>query len=257
MKKKRMQQIIILSFQNVVNYRIKLMPIFGLGKSYAKRKTSGHLNILIRSYSWKIRQDAIGMKKPSHSPSLSTTTNFAKRRLQSSNCGKRSREPAFGYSPYQLRLLSVYYIERTRRRKIRNQYEHLQRLIATSQQHIELRKELSIANVADLKNSKTYKTIYQKCENSEALTKEDWKEIESLFNAVMPYFLPNLRSIYSFNETEWKLSLLVKMDFSWHEIATLVSLTYPAIYSSQTRLHKKVFKNDVTYQSWKDFINSL
>ena len=151
----------------------------------------------------------------------------------------------------------IYYIERARRLKIKSQYEHLRRLIAVSQQHIELRKELSIANVADLKNSKTYKKVCRKCKNNEALTNNDWKEIESLFNSVMPDFLHNLRGIYRFNETEWKLSLLSKMDFSWHEIATLVSLTYPAIHSSQTRLHKKVFKNDVTYQNWKDFINSL
>ena len=151
----------------------------------------------------------------------------------------------------------LYYIERARRRKIRSQYEHLRRLIAVSQQHAELKKELSSATIADLRESETYKKVCRKCKNNEALTKNDWKEIESLFNTVMPEFLHNLHGIYSFNETEWKLSLLTKMDFTWQEIATLVSLSYPAVHSSQSRLHKKVFKGDVTYQGWKDFINSL
>ena len=149
------------------------------------------------------------------------------------------------------------YIERARRQKIKRQYDHIQRLIASGKKHTELRLELSLATTADLKESDTYKRIRQKCESKMTLTKADWAAIEELFDTAMPEFLSKLRGIQTFNDTEWKLSLLAKMDFSWHEIASLVSRSYDAIYSSQNRLHKKVFKGDVTFRNWKEFINSL
>ena len=151
----------------------------------------------------------------------------------------------------------IYYIERARRRKIKRQYEHLHRLIAASQQHAELKKELSSATIADLRDSETYKKVCRKCKNNEALTNNDWKEIESLFNTVMPDFLHNLHGIYSFNETEWKLSLLLKMGLSLPEIAILISRTYTAVYASQNRLLKKVFPQGSSYHSWADFISVL
>lgn len=153
--------------------------------------------------------------------------------------------------------LLLFYIEHARRRKIKRQNDHLQRIIAASSQHVELKQELTIASSIDLKSSQTYKKVRQKCDNNRTLTKSDWKEIESLFDTIMPEFLPKLRGIQSYNDTEWRLSLLTKMGFSWHEIATLVSLSYEAIHSSQSRLFNKVFKGNVTYRNWKDFINSL
>ena len=149
------------------------------------------------------------------------------------------------------------YIERARRQKIKRQYDHIQRLIASGKQHSNLKSELSLATTADLKESDTYKRIRQKYENKMTLNKADWAAIEKLFDTAMPEFLPKLRGIQTFNDTEWKLCLLTKMDFSWHEIASLVSRSYDAIYSSQNRLHKKVFKGDVTFRNWKEFINSL
>ncbi len=153
--------------------------------------------------------------------------------------------------------LLLFYIEHARRRKIKRQNDHLQRIIVSNRQHVELKQELTIASTADLKNSQTYKKIRQKCDNNRTLTKSDWREIETLYDAIMPEFLPKLRGIQSYNDTEWRLSLLTKMGFSWHEIATLVSLSYEAIHSSQSRLFNKVFKGNVTYRNWKDFINSL
>lgn len=149
------------------------------------------------------------------------------------------------------------YIERARRQKIKRQYDHIQRLIASGKQHSNLKSELSLATAADLKESVTYKRIRQKCECKMTLNKADWAAIEELFDTAMPEFLSKLRGIQTFNDTEWKLCLLTKMDFSWHEIASLVSRSYDAIYSSQNRLHKKVFKGDVTFRNWKEFINSL
>ena len=62
---------------------------------------------------------------------------------------------------------------------------------------------------------------------------------------------------YPFTAMSRKLSLLLKMGFSLHEIATLIGRSYDAIYSSQTRLLKKVFPKGSDYSNWHGFITSL
>lgn len=97
---------------------------------------------------------------------------------------------------------TLLYIEHMHRRKINLQYEHLQRIIAANKQHAELKQELTKASVSDLKNNKTYKKVWQKCNSQQPLNQNDWKEIETLFDTVMPEFLPKLRSIQSYNGVE-------------------------------------------------------
>lgn len=154
-------------------------------------------------------------------------------------------------------IILLLYIEHVRRRKIKDRYEHLQTILAANKQYARLKQELSLAKNKDLKNNETYKYVKQKCEKNRVLTKSDWNEIEALFESVIPEFLPNLQRIQHFNDTEWKLTLLLRMGFSLPEIATLISLSYEAVHSSQARLYKKVFRTDAIYKNWKEFVLSL
>ena len=149
------------------------------------------------------------------------------------------------------------YFEHARRRKIKQRYENLQILIATSKRHTELREELTMATMADLKDSDIYRKICQKCEDKDPLTESDWKEIESLFYSFMPEFLSKLRGIKKLNNTEWRLSLLLKIGFSLPEIAHLIGRSYTAVHASQSRLFKKLFPGGSDYENWNDFISSL
>lgn len=149
----------------------------------------------------------------------------------------------------------LFYFEHTRRCKIKRQNDYLQLIIATNKKQHEDRQKFE--SKVNFKNNEVYKRIRDKCDKKQSITKAEWKEIELLFETAMPDFIPKLRGIHSLNRTEWELSLLSKMDFSWSEIALLVNLSYDAIHSSQSRLYKKVFKNNVTYKNWREFINSL
>lgn len=230
-----------------------------LGNQEVKKGNAEEALIFIRNY--MVLEDSIRTLRNEEAIALSQSLynyQLREKRISELKIQENSlKAQSWMYIALAAIAIILLYIERARRQKIKRQYDHIQRLIASGKKHTELRLELSLATTADLKESDTYKRIRQKCESKMTLTKADWAAIEELFDTAMPEFLSKLRGIQTFNDTEWKLSLLTKMDFSWHEIASLVSRSYDAIYSSQTRLHKKVFKGDVTYRNWKEFINSL
>ena len=154
-------------------------------------------------------------------------------------------------------LILLFYIEHTRKMKIKQQYELLQGLIAASKMDLEHKKSITAATMKELIEGDIYIHLKKLCEKRTPLKEEEWLMVEKVLLSYFPDFIPKLRGTYNYNETEWKLSLLLKMGFSWAEIASLIGRSYTAIHSSQTRLLKKLFPQGSEYDNWQEFISAL
>lgn len=162
-------------------------------------------------------------------------------------------------------LVLLLYIMYVRWQNSIKQYEQLQGMIGAEMQRTTFGHEKTQNALMRLTETETYKMILSKCEREQSLVKKDWQVIEAMYAENMPEFIPKLHRIYSFNETEWKITLLLKMGFEYPAISKLISLGYPSVYSSQRRLFQKVFKKDESvtssenfvFKDWKDFVTSL
>ena len=154
-------------------------------------------------------------------------------------------------------LLFAFHNERARKKKAKQQCELLQGLIDASKKDAEVKTALAKSALDDLKNQELFLHLKQLSEAHNQIKPETWAEIENLLNTYFPDFIPKFRGIHTYNDTEWKLSLLLKMGFSWQEIAILIGRSYDAVYSSQTRLLKKVFPKGSEYPNWLEFISTL
>ena len=159
-----------------------------------------------------------------------------------------------------LLLIALFYIfrfERNKRRNLASRYEQLQYLLASMQADKEKRQRVVDAGMSALRSSDTYQMIMEKCKNGKELKPEEWKMVEQTLQKCLPDFLSNLKGVYDFSEIEWRASLLMKFGFSVNDIAVAVSRSNDAIYSLRARLYKKALREDTSFNSWQDFIDSL
>ncbi len=154
-------------------------------------------------------------------------------------------------------LFYVFRYERNRRRNLASRYEQLQYLLASMQADKEKRQSVVDAGMSALRSSDTYQMIIEKCKNGKELKPEEWKMVEQTLQKCLPDFLSNLKGVYDFSEIEWRASLLMKFGFSVNDIAVAVSRSNDAIYSLRARLYKKALREDTSFNSWQDFIDSL
>lgn len=159
-----------------------------------------------------------------------------------------------------LLLIALFYIfrfERNKRRNLASRYEQLQYLLASMQADKEKRQRVVDAGMSALRSSDTYQMIIEKCKNGKELKPEEWKMVEQTLQKCLPDFLSNLKGVYDFSEIEWRASLLMKFGFSVNDIAVAVSRSNDAIYSLRARLYKKALREDTSFNSWQDYIDSL
>ena len=159
-----------------------------------------------------------------------------------------------------LLLIALFYIfrfERNKRRNLASRYEQLQYLLASMQADKEKRQRVVDAGMSALRSSDTYQMIIEKCKNGKELKPEEWKIVEQTLQKCLPDFLTNLKGVYDFSEIEWRASLLMKFGFSVNDIAVAVSRSNDAIYSLRARLYKKALREDTSFNSWQNFIDSL
>ena len=154
-------------------------------------------------------------------------------------------------------LFYVFRYETNRRRNLASRYEQLQYLLASMQADKEKRQRVVDAGMSALRSSDTYQMIIEKCKNGKELKPEEWKMVERTLQKCLPDFLSNLKGVYDFSEIEWRASLLMKFGFSVNDIAVAVSRSNDAIYSLRARLYKKALREDTSFNSWQDFIDSL
>ena len=89
------------------------------------------------------------------------------------------------------------------------------------------------------------------------LSPDDWKEIERQVRRLHPTFRNHLYSLYAFSETEYRVCLLLKLQFTPTEIATAICKDKSTVSTIRGRLYTKVFGTKGSSKAWDEFIEQI
>ncbi len=89
------------------------------------------------------------------------------------------------------------------------------------------------------------------------VTTEEWQIMEDTLKETYPDFFEKLNAIYTFNEFQLRVCMLIKAGFSPSEIAKLTEHPKETITSMRRRLYARIFKEEGKPEDWDFFIISL
>lgn len=89
------------------------------------------------------------------------------------------------------------------------------------------------------------------------LSPDAWREIERQVRRLHPTFRNHLYSLYAFSETEYRVCLLLKLQFSPTEIATAICKDKSSVSAIRSRLYAKVFGTKGSTKAWDEFIAQI
>lgn len=110
---------------------------------------------------------------------------------------------------------------------------------------------------SDFHQSDFYISMRRRIANGEVLKSADWDAIESQINSVYPRFTSTLLSLYNMSQVELRVCLLLKLNASPSEIASVLCKDTSTISSTRSRLYSKVFGKKGSSKDWDEFILSL
>ena len=156
-------------------------------------------------------------------------------------------------------LFFLFRYMRIRQQYLNSRNEHLRFLLASVQSQLPNTdgQNTRQSEAAHLRSSDIFQLVTSKCASKQVLSDDDWNALEETLHQYAPEFIPRLKSVYPFSQQEWRVSLLMKYGFAPSEIATATAHSVTAIYSTKTRLCKKVFTQDISFDDWDSFIKSL
>ena len=156
-------------------------------------------------------------------------------------------------------LFFLFRYMRIRQQYLNSRNEHLRFLLASVQSQMPNTDGQNTRQneAAHLRSSDIFQLVTSKCASKQVLSDDDWNVLEETLHQYAPEFIPRLKSVYPFSQQEWRVSLLMKYGFAPSEIATATAHSVTAIYSTKTRLCKKVFTQDISFDDWDSFIKSL
>ena len=94
-------------------------------------------------------------------------------------------------------------------------------------------------------------------ELTSAITPEEWKELDVIVNTQYEGFAEQLFNKYKLSDLEYHVCLLLKLDFSPTEIASLIFLTKQSIANMRRRLYFKLFNKEGSPSEFDNFIRCL
>lgn len=89
------------------------------------------------------------------------------------------------------------------------------------------------------------------------VTTEEWQIMEDTLKETCPGFFEKLSEIYTFNEFQLRVCMLIKAHFSPSEIAKLTERPKETITSTRRRLYAQIFQEKGKPEDWDNFIISL
>lgn len=90
------------------------------------------------------------------------------------------------------------------------------------------------------------------------ISSEMWDELSKAVDNSYPEFTHKLINICGINNNEYRISLLIKIEFLPSEIATLLCKSRVAISSTRKRLSENIFTNETSSpKDWDEFIRLL
>lgn len=89
------------------------------------------------------------------------------------------------------------------------------------------------------------------------ITDDDWTDLYNIFSEMLPSFEQVLKADKDISEIEWRVCLLLKLDYKPTEIALLTNRALTSISSINNRLAKKHLGQAGGTKAWLDYIHSL
>lgn len=135
-------------------------------------------------------------------------------------------------------------------------------LIEKNNEQIEAKQKVQDQAEVKLKQSTIYKKFHsvQKEEGEEKkikISSSDWQELKNEIDETYNQFSQRLQELYPVTDIELKVCLLLKIDISPKEIATVTIRSKQAISSIRKRLYKKLFNDDGNTDQLDSFIRNF
>ena len=135
--------------------------------------------------------------------------------------------------------------------------DKLQEVIGYTNQQVRLEQDKRKVRESLLYNSEIYLRFKSLLGTSTRPTADDWHALQKQIDACYENFTSKLNGLRPLNETDLRVSWLVKLGFKKKDIATLLSLSPESISSIRRRLYEKVFHRKGASQDWDLYIGSL
>ena len=151
-------------------------------------------------------------------------------------------------------LFLVYYRHVKREKMEKNrQLEELNRVL----DEMKVKPRLNQEPLALLKETEIYHIFLEKLENHVNLSPLDWQKMDEAVHKYFKDFKITLYRLYTINEHEYHICILVKLHFSVNAIASLLHRGPSSITMSRKRLCKKFFKTEENAEKFDAFIDSI
>lgn len=106
-------------------------------------------------------------------------------------------------------------------------------------------------------SSPFYIALHKRLAAGDRLTDDDWTAIEDRLRSVYPHFSSTLFSLISMSEVEYRVCLLIKLNASPTEIASVLCRDKSSISTVRSRLYQKVFDKKGSSRDWDEFVRTL
>lgn len=160
-------------------------------------------------------------------------------------------------------LILFYITERNKQRCMRLELlnEHLKALCES----LEKRKDNNekIVNTETLCHSENssklyiYNLIHGRINNNKSLSLNDWKLIDKSMDTVYPTFKERLYSYCKVVDREYRICILLKLEFSLSDIATIMGRSNATITLIRSSLYQKFFHKKGKAKDFDTFVRSL
>lgn len=160
-------------------------------------------------------------------------------------------------------LILFYITERNKQRCMRLELlnEHLKALCES----LEKRKDNNekIVNTETLCHSENssklyiYNLIHGRINNNKSLSLNDWKLIDKSMDTVYPTFKERLYSYCKVLDREYRICILLKLEFSLSDIATIMGRSNATITLIRSSLYQKFFHKKGKAKDFDTFVRSL
>lgn len=154
---------------------------------------------------------------------------------------------------YQAKIIAL----NKRNSNERDEYEYK---ISQMQNHINELKEMTSQNF-DGQNlysiSDIYILIKNRLKEKKNISGKDWEQIEYIFNMLYPCFKERLLKKYNIGNEDFKICMLVKLNFTNVDISGIMNRTPSAISMKRANLYQKITKSDGSAKDFNDFIKNI
>ena len=143
------------------------------------------------------------------------------------------------------------------------------KLIEKNSEQIEARQKVQDQAEAKLKQSEIYKKFHsvlkgeeeekeeEKEEEEVKINNTDWQTLNQAIDETYNQFSQRLQELYPITDIELKVCLLLKINLSPLQIATISTRSKQAISSIRKRLYKKFFNEEGSTEQWDNFIQDF